>query len=230
MNTRFDAFGGPLPWMRHGVRVMLNRIWSRVLRGNLAAAGPGFNVDFTARMYGARHVAIGRGFYAGRGLKLMVIHPAAARAWVQIGDTVGLNEYVTIAAYDRVTIGDDVLIGSRVYIGNIGHGTYRGSAQSRPEMPPNHRPFVGSGDTLIEANVWIGEGAIIPGGVSIGRGSIVGAGAVVTKNVPANVIVAGNPARVVKRFEPGSGTWESCPRSPKSATRPDLHLNVAHGI
>jgi carbonic anhydrase/acetyltransferase-like protein (isoleucine patch superfamily) len=54
----------------------------------------------------------------------------------------------------------------------------------------------------IEENVWIGDGAIVCKGVSIGANSIVGAGAVVINTVPPNVVVAGNPARVVKPLDP----------------------------
>jgi len=54
---------------------------------------------------------------------------------------------------------------------------------------------------VIEDNVWIGYGAILLPGVKIGRNAVVGAGAVVSRNVPANTIVAGNPARVIREIE-----------------------------
>ncbi len=53
----------------------------------------------------------------------------------------------------------------------------------------------------IEDNVWIGGGAILLPGVRVGRNAVVGAGAVVTRNVPANTVVAGNPARVIREIE-----------------------------
>jgi maltose O-acetyltransferase len=54
---------------------------------------------------------------------------------------------------------------------------------------------------VIEDNVWIGGGAILLPGVRVGRNAVVGAGAVVTHTVPANTIVAGNPARVIREIE-----------------------------
>jgi maltose O-acetyltransferase len=54
---------------------------------------------------------------------------------------------------------------------------------------------------LIEDNVWIGGGAILLPGVNIGRNAVVGAGAVVTRSVPANTVVTGNPARVLREIE-----------------------------
>ena len=208
MGNNLEYYGGFLPWARHGLRVAMNRVWSRVLRGGLARGGASFNVDFTGRILGGKHVVIGSNFYAGRGFKLVVANPAATDVVVSIGNGVGLNEYVTIAAHDQVTIGNNVLIGSHVYLGNISHGGYKGAYQSGPDLPPNDRPFIGSGAMLIGANVWIGEGAILPGGVTVGEGSIIGAGSVVTKNVPASVIVAGNPARIVKEFDHLAKGWK----------------------
>jgi len=54
---------------------------------------------------------------------------------------------------------------------------------------------------VIEDNVWLGGGAILLPGVTIGRNAVVGAGAVVPRNVPANTVVAGNPARVIREIE-----------------------------
>jgi acetyltransferase-like isoleucine patch superfamily enzyme len=65
---------------------------------------------------------------------------------------------------------------------------------------------------VLERGAWIGDSAIVCKGVRVGENSIVGAGAVVTKDVPPNVIVAGNPARVVKKLDPKKiillGEWE----------------------
>jgi len=70
------------------------------------------------------------------------------------------------------------------------HGIY-----DRAEPVGNTKPIV------LEDNVWIGDSAIICKGVTIGKNSIIGAGAVVTKEVPPNCIYAGNPARLVKKLE-----------------------------
>lgn len=55
----------------------------------------------------------------------------------------------------------------------------------------------------VEDNVWIGGGSIILGGITIGFGSVVGAGSVVTKSIPAGCVAAGNPCRIIRRLEPG---------------------------
>jgi len=207
MKSRREYYGGRIPLARHALRVVLNRCWSFILRGGLGKVGSSFNVDFTSRILGGKRVAIGSHFYATRGLKIIVNDLSAGSPLVQIGNHVALNEFVTIAAYDPIHIGDHVLVGSRVYIGNVNHGHYGLSSPSLPTVPPNDRPLIGSGGLDIASNVWIGEGAIIPGGIVIGEGSIIAAGSIVTKDVPRHVIVAGNPARVVKRFDPEQLAW-----------------------
>ena len=63
-------------------------------------------------------------------------------------------------------------------------------------------PVGQSKEVVLEDNVWIGDGAIVSKGVTIGKNSIVGARTVVIKDVPPNVIVAGNPAKIVKELDP----------------------------
>jgi len=82
----------------------------------------------------------------------------------------------------------------------IAHGAYISDADwhgiyDRAEPVGKTKPII------LEDNVWIGDSAIICKGVTIGANSIIGAGAVVTKNVPANSVYAGNPARLVKKLD-----------------------------
>jgi acetyltransferase-like isoleucine patch superfamily enzyme len=98
---------------------------------------------------------------------------------------------VRIMAAESIVIGDACMIAHGVYISDADwHGIY-----DRAEPVGNTKPVV------LEDNVWIGDSAIICKGVTIGENSIIGAGAVVTKNVPPNSIFAGNPAKLVKTLE-----------------------------
>ncbi|HEY1763687.1 MAG TPA: DapH/DapD/GlmU-related protein [Opitutaceae bacterium] len=178
-----------------------------ILKRGLLKVGDSFNVDFTSRILGGSAIVVGSRFHGGRGLKMVLARPETDGPLLRIGNGVSLNEYVTLAVYDAMTIGDNVLVGSRVYIGNVNHGHYRGVHPSDPYSPPDSRPLSGSGETSIGANVWIGEGAIIPHGITIGTGAIVAAGAVVIKPVPAGAIVAGNPAVIVREFDPSLIRW-----------------------
>lgn len=126
--------------------------------------------------------------------------------FITFGKNCHIGDYVHIAASEKVSIGDDVLIASKVYISDTSHGNYTGQGSS-PLMPPNQRPLVAS-PLAIENNVWIGEGVSVLPGTKIGEGSIIGANAVVSKDIPPLSVAAGIPAKVIKRFNPEKNIWE----------------------
>ena len=109
-----------------------------------------------------------------------------------IGDHVFLNVLWTILDGNEVHIGHHVMIGPAVQIYTAAHHL---QAEIRIQGLEVAKPIV------IEDNVWIGGAAILLPGVRIGRNAVVGAGAVVTRSVPANTVVAGNPARVIREIE-----------------------------
>ncbi|WMY74649.1 maltose acetyltransferase domain-containing protein [Buttiauxella selenatireducens] len=90
-----------------------------------------------------------------------------------------------------VTIGDNVMVAPNVTISTAGHPI-------APEIRITGQQF--SLPVTIEDNVWLGTGVIINPGVTIGRNSVIGAGSVVTKSIPANVVAAGVPCRVLREI------------------------------
>jgi len=112
-----------------------------------------------------------------------------------IGDNVNINTDCHIGCIDKVIIGSNVLMASRTYISDHSHGEITKEALL---LPPSARKLVSKGPVIIKDNVWIGEGTCILPGVTIGENSIVGANAVVTKDVPPNTVVGGIPAKVLK--------------------------------
>lgn len=109
-----------------------------------------------------------------------------------LGDYVFLNYMCTILDNNDVRIGNHVMIGPATQIYTAAHDL---QAETRNQGWEVAKPIE------IEDNVWIGGGVIILPGVRIGRNSVVGAGAVVTHSVPANTVVAGNPARIIKNID-----------------------------
>jgi acetyltransferase-like isoleucine patch superfamily enzyme len=149
------------------------------------------------RLINPNYLIIGNSFCACAGTRIEAIDTFGDQSFspqIVIGDRVQLNFNVHIGAIGTLTIGDDVLIGSNVLITDHSHGgTGPGDLQTRAAL----RKLVSKGPTVIEDNVWIGEGACILGGVRVGHNSIVGANAVVTCDVPPYSVVAGVPARKV---------------------------------
>ena len=110
---------------------------------------------------------------------------------IEIGDRSGIGIDAFIRA--EVIIGNDVMMGPGVII----YGRYHN--YERTDIPMNEQGMGSYCPIIIEDDVWIGARAIILKGIHVGRGVIIGAGAVVTKDVPPFSIVAGNPARVIRK-------------------------------
>ncbi|MCG8618266.1 MAG: acyltransferase [Desulfobacterales bacterium] len=111
---------------------------------------------------------------------------------IRIGDHVLISPGVRISAANSITIGDSCMLASHAYVTDSDwHGIYDRS------LPPTEVSRV-----VLEENVWVGDSAIVCKGVTIGRNSIIGAGSVVTSDIPPNVIAAGNPARIVRELDP----------------------------
>jgi len=107
---------------------------------------------------------------------------------INVGRNVFINQNCTFYDLGGLNIGDDVMIGPNVSI----------LTSSHPIEPSQRRAFVVAKPIVIERNVWIAAGATIIGGVTIGENSVVAAGSVVTKDVPPNTLVGGNPAKIIR--------------------------------
>ncbi len=111
---------------------------------------------------------------------------------ISIGNNVLIMNGVRISSASEISIGDNCMLANYCYIMDSDwHDIY-----DRSKMVGKSEPVV------LENNVWIGDSAIICKGVKIGENSVIGAGSVVTCDIPANVIAAGNPARVVEKLDP----------------------------
>ncbi|WCM26957.1 sugar O-acetyltransferase [Sphingomonas sp. QA11] len=107
---------------------------------------------------------------------------------IRVGRNVFINQNCTLYDLGGIDIGDDVMIGPNVSIITSGH----------PVEPSRRRDGVIAKPVVIERNVWIAAGATIIGGVTVGENAVVAAGSVVTRDVPRNSLVGGNPARVIR--------------------------------
>lgn len=166
-------------------------------------------VRFPFYIRGAKHINWGSNFTSGVNLRIDAdpIDLSKNNYVLEIGNDVQVNDYVHIGAVNKVVIGNNVLIASKVYISDHNHGSYNGLLQSSPDLEPSKRPIV-SMPVFIEDNVWIGEQVSILPGVTIGKGSIIGANSVVSKSVPPNCIAVGIPAKVIKKFNYNNTQWE----------------------
>lgn len=116
---------------------------------------------------------------------------------LEIGNNSSMGDDGHITCINHIKIGNNVLMGRKVFITDNAHGASKLELLS---IPPNLRPLHSKGPIIIEDNVWIGEMVCIMPGVTIGYGSIIGANAVVTKDIPPYCVAVGNPAQIIKQL------------------------------
>ncbi len=201
--------GGPLTLLRFmRANHMLSRSYALLLarflllklryRGRLQTDGICF-ICPRVKLEIGRHATlrIGRWAWIGHASKIRV-HEGE----VSIGAKTVIGQECTISAFQHVSIGRECIIADRVMLIDFDHGV------TEVERPIRLQGIY-KRDVRVGHNVWIGYGACILRGVSVGDNSIIGTSSVVTKTVPANAVVAGSPARVIRMREtPRSLRWE----------------------
>lgn len=154
-----------------------------------------------------KNIDLGTGLTTGFGCRIEA-YPLdkTTKKIIKFGENTEINDYVHIAAGENVSIGNNVLIASKVYISDINHGNYKNINQDSPLIKPNDRKLSTS-PVVINDNVWIGEGVCVMPGVTIGYGCIIGAMSTVTKSIPDYSIAVGSPAVVIKKYNFETKEW-----------------------
>lgn len=117
---------------------------------------------------------------------------------VTIGDRCVIGKGSGVVGHQRVVIGDDVWTGHHVYVSDANHGY-------ADPVEPVGRQFAAPRPVRVGSGSWLGHGALILGGANVGEHVVVGAGAVVTGDLPDYSVAVGNPARVIRRYLTGEG-------------------------
>lgn len=201
--------GGPLAFLRFAranrmlsanyARLILRWAWLRLRwRGRLTTDGLAFVCPGVRFEIGpSAHVHLGRWSWLGHGCKIR-----AHEGEVSIGAKSVLGQECTISAFQHVSIGRECVVADRVMLIDFDHG-----------IVDVERPIREQGiykrDVRVGHNVWVGYGACFLRGVTVGDNAVVGTSAVVTSDVPADAIVGGIPARVLRmRDTPSTLRWE----------------------
>ncbi len=199
LNRRYAALLWRFSWRR-----WLTRAGRRWRTDGMLFLGRGLEIEIGRKA----EVRFGRFVWIGDGSKIRC-HEGV----VEIGRKTVIGQECTISAYQRVRIGEQCVIADRAMFIDFDHGVVEVER-------PIRQQGIYKRDVVVGSNVWIGYGACILRGVSVGDNSIIGTNAVVTKDVPANAVVAGVPARVIRMREaPGELRWrEPVEPDPEAAT------------
>ena len=154
------------------------------------------------RILGGKYIELGENVILGKDCRIEATDEWCGQKFsprIIIGDNAVINPFCHIGAIDEVRIGNYVTIAQRTYITDHLHGdmTYENL-----QLPPRHRSLYSRGKVVLEDCVTVGENCAIMPGVTIGAHSVIGANAVVTKNIPPYSVAVGVPAKVIKVLDP----------------------------
>lgn len=160
--------------------------------------GNDIHFEYPISTIGLSCISIGNNFTARKNIKLRAFKEFQDQKFepeIVFGNNVSIESDCHIGCINKIIIGNNVLIASNVYISDHMHGL---PDYSDIEIAPLKRQLSSKGPVIIGDNVWIGEKVIVLPGVTIGKNSIIGANAVVTKDIPEYSIAVGIPAKVIK--------------------------------
>jgi len=173
-------------------------------------------IDLPRRIVNPHKMFLGENIYLGPGTLLIALthYPTASMRGlgnseikqrfdpkIVIGNRVTSTGGLQIAAHDQITIEDDVLFATNIHINDGSHGF------DNANTPYKYQPIFRISPITIKRGSWIGQNVVILSGVTIGENAIIGANSVVNNDVPDRCIAVGNPAKVIKRWDPARQKW-----------------------
>lgn len=175
-------------------RNLLFTYWSK---RQLSMLGKHSRICVGCEITGGKKIVIGANTIVEKNT-ILAVQKSCKKQLLKVGDNVTIGESSNFSCFDKIEIGNDVLFGRRVTIIDNSHGFFNKEYLS---VPPRLRHLESKGPIIIGDKCWIGEKVTILSGVTIGRCSVIGAGAVVTKSIPPYSLAVGVPAKVIKTLK-----------------------------
>lgn len=183
------------------IKSLLNRLfWRAFFSHSFQSYGKRVNVLFPENIIGPEYIAISDDVYIGYKASIIVLKKQATNPLLIIGRGTAIRPFFHVVCIGKISIGRDVVIADKVLITDNIHG------YQDVEVPIVQQPLKYVAPVTIGDNAWIGENVCIIG-ASVGKHSVVGANAVVTRDIPDYSVAVGCPAKVVKRYDKEVGQW-----------------------
>lgn len=193
-------FFRPFMFIKVRVDYFCNIFYSGVFSKSLQNNPKNLFVDKSYSLQGGENICIGDNFVGNKGLVLEALTTYGTEKFsptILIGNNVFMNQNCRLQCIDRIEIGEDTMLAGNIFITDHFHG----NPSLFDDRPPAQRSLFSRGPVLIGKSVWIGEGVVIMPNVKIGKYAIIGANAVVTKDVEEYSVVAGIPAKAIKNLK-----------------------------
>jgi acetyltransferase-like isoleucine patch superfamily enzyme len=192
--------------MNKKIKVILLKIHSLIiLKRNKLKLGKKSQIQLGYTIEGGKYITVGYNSFIGKNAWLGCFDNVLNEQYqpsIQIGNEVSIGKYSCITSINLIKISDGCLISEYFYVSDHTHGF-------NPSLgiPPLKQKLVSKGPVLIGENCFIGYGVTISPNVVIGKNCVIGSHSVVTKNIPDYSMVAGVPAKVIKKFNFQLNDW-----------------------
>jgi acetyltransferase-like isoleucine patch superfamily enzyme len=183
----------------------VNILYSRIVRHRFKSLGS--SIDWRVEIVNPQFITIGRAVALRPFTWLYAITQDQGvdsfQPSIEIGDATAIGRFCHITASRRVVIEPNVLIGENILITDSTH------SYEDVTKPIIYQRLTSAGELSIGEGTWVGDGARIVGPIRVGRNCVIATNAFVNRDVPDFCVVAGSPARVVKRYDAQSESWIS---------------------
>lgn len=171
-----------------------NRIYTGYVRRRFGAFGRSIIIWHPYTLIGLKNIHVGDNTILEKDIQLTARSVNASSPYIKIGNGCLIRKGSHITAIESITIGDNLLTGTNIYITDNSHGM---TDYASLHTPPTNREIISKGRVIIGNNVWIGNNVCIMPGVTIGDGVVIGANSIVTHDIPAYSVAAGIPAKKI---------------------------------
>lgn len=183
----------------------IKEIYSFFMRLHFSSCHKSVLFEKVGLIVGGKNIIIGANSNFQRGLYLTAWDSYRHQHFspqIIVGDNCAIGAYNHITCINKIILGDGLLTGKWVTITDNSHGST--DTEFLQDLPSS-RELYSKGPVIIGKNVWIGDKATLLAGIKVGDGAVVGANSVVTKDVPEFTVVAGNPAKIIRKSSIAKG-------------------------
>ena len=194
---KIGSLASPIPYILNKLQMTSSLLYTGTLIKKFAHFGENSVISYRAlRLEGTDCISIGSDTVIRKYVQLTTWKTGNHKPFISIGNNCCIRENAHITSINKIIIGNNVLTGTNILISDNSHGD---NSVQNMKVPPIKRTLYSKGEIKIDDNVWIGNNVCIFGNVHIGEGAIIGANAVVTKDIPPFSIAVGIPAKIIKK-------------------------------